>query len=152
MLISTTLAPTWSWAAVLRGVHFPLEIERESQHPPDTNTSIAQIIDAVMIPPGPDPFGALKGGYLRSSGDLRAMQDFSLPPPMTVFGVGESFENYDNTYGRENCDKVHLLTLSYDLGPLRVRGLMVELTGQAEDQYRRGRGLRSSRGRARRVS
>jgi hypothetical protein len=137
MLISTTSAPTWSWAAVPRGVHFPLEIEKESQHPPDTNTPIAQVIDAVMIPAGPDPFGALKGGYLRLSGDLRAMQDFSLPPPMTVFGVGESFENYDDTYGRESCDNVYLLTLSYDQGPLRVRGLLVESTGQAENEYRR---------------
>ncbi|CAG7560595.1 unnamed protein product [Fusarium equiseti] len=58
------LAPSWSWASVVRGVEFPIE-RTISRFEPDIT-----ILEAKCYVPGLNPFGRVSDGYLKLRGKV----------------------------------------------------------------------------------
>ena len=58
------LAPSWSWASVVRGVEYPIERTISRFEPTIT------ILEAKCYIPGLNPFGRVSGGYLKLRGKV----------------------------------------------------------------------------------
>jgi hypothetical protein len=139
MLVRFITAPSWSWASVPYSILYPAEQNLHLQRKKKV-LLVAHILDAALTQVGSDHFGTLAGGYITISADVRPMKRSPIPAPMHLFDSETTFVRYDDTYSnecRQVFDGAYFLALSCVLETsVRVRGLVVEPTGQA-DEYRR---------------
>jgi hypothetical protein len=89
---------------------------------------LAHILDAAVTPVGKYHFGALAGGYMSISADLRPMNRSPIPAHMHLIDCNTTFVQYDDTYSnkrRQVFDGAYFLVLSCVVEiSVRVRGLV----------------------------
>lgn len=108
---------------------------------------LAEIHDVSLTMASLDPMGKIKDGYIRISGHLRSRQE---PVPRILDEYYTEYEFYDYAHEENGyCPDESTLYFALTLQPKvpneidqirqgrRVRGLIVESTNRAPDEYRR---------------